>query len=396
MQAWPFKTISMERGFLSDFTPLHFLPSNSKLNDRLNIIAANLPELLKTQTLRAEADSLDHDLSFANITVNKADHREADTAILILLFIAQGYVWENFTSPAGTIPAVIGRNLYALCKEQQRFPALTYADYVLRNWKLVVPDRGITLENIEPLFTLTGTRDEAWFIKIHVMIEAVCGKAAHAAFQIADAAKFSGCGTEETRVYIRRHLADISHALRESIQLLQRMQEGCQPYVYWSLIRNYLHGWEKAGDQKGVKFNGVSIRNRDTLFRFKGPSGAQSSIIPTLDTALGIQHEIDEMYQTMLTFRQYMPAEHGSFIELLKLSSPGRHLADSSHELKEAWHEAVRQLGLFRMEHIRMVKQYIYNPAEYHGLDKMKITGTGGTAIDDYLGGRQEACEMDT
>jgi indoleamine 2,3-dioxygenase len=373
--------ISQEGGFLYESGMIPIINDESRLAYKLNLIAANLPELLRNKRLRHEVNQLNADKHAA---LNPDDDEQSlRMTTLIVLMITQAYIWVDHEQPAITIPALLAQNLYTLCKKQQRLPAFTYADYVLANWKLLDLTKEITLENIEPLFTFTGSSDEAWFIKIHVAIEAACGDA------LQSAARYLQYKHHEYESDTCQLLQDIAHALARSISYLRKMPEGCDPRYYWSSLRYYLNGWEKACNT-GVRFDGVVLRNKPASYAFKGASGAQSSIIPALDALLGVQHDIDDMYMTMLTFRHYMPHKHILFIETMRQSVLPHVLEYGSVAVQTAGKETIDMLAKFRLEHLNLVKQYIYQPAQDQGLDSTKIAGTGGAAIDDYLGGRYE------
>jgi len=392
----------IQRGFLTLDNPVSHLPLTSPLNIRLNHIISHLPELLRAGKLRQEVTALNAEMANATIDIDDGNIQQQNAAILILLMIAQGYVWENPCQPENMIPAILARNIYSLCKSQQRFPALTYADYVLYNWKLKDSSKEISLDNIEPLATFTGQSDEAWFITIHVVIEAVCGKALEAAFQasrLAHVVKTTHQPWSPTvEIQLCEYLEKISLTLQEAMDILSKMQDGCDPHFYWSTLRHYLNGWEKVKTDTdndanhGVYFDGVVIHGKMPKFRYKGPSGAQSSIMPALDAALGLNHDIDEMYQTLLAFQQYMPPNHMLFIQVMKLSEL-KHLIQTinSSALTEAWKNALHYLGVFRLEHLKLVQQYIYHPAEKQGLSTLDLTGTGGSPLSQYLGSRYES-----
>jgi indoleamine 2,3-dioxygenase len=387
-------SIDLTRGFLPVINPDVSLLPLSDFNIELNRLVQRLPELIRNKSLRVEINRLNDKFDSQHIIFDRCNLQQQNVAILILLMLAQAYVWEVPESPVNCVPAVIAKNLYTLCKQSQRFPMLTYADYVLQNWRLIDSAKPISLDNIEPLFTFTGTLDEAWFVKIHVIIEAVCGKALHAAGQIASLTYEAGVLEE---IKLCEYLNEITYALQEATAIIERMIEGCHPDVYWDVIRHYLNGWDKVKsnhgiEKTGVKFDGIMINNKEVMYQFKGPSGAQSSVIPALDAVLGVKHHMDGMYQTLLMFQQYMPSQSQLYISLLKQYSIEKWLeSECSIELKNKWQQAVDQLKLFRLSHLKLVAQYIHHPAEKQGVALGTITGTGGSALDQYLKSRYES-----
>jgi indoleamine 2,3-dioxygenase len=395
--------VSAENGFLPSAPPLTELPASSELNVDLNQIAKSLPELMQKKTLRATIDSLNAKFSDTTIVLESDNPQQKRVATLLLTMLAQAYVWEDIHKPSQTVPAVIARPLYQLCKQEQRFPTLTYADYILYNWRLKNPSQGIVPENIEPIFTFTGTKDEAWFIKIHVAIEAAASTAlvsAFNAYQLANSMVAGStylCDANKEKELILL-FGKIQQSLQAATAMLKRMYEECRPDYFWNILRLYLNGWEKVKSQQtaevGVRFEGVATKDKLPSHSYKGSSGAQSSIIPALDAALGVRHEINGMFKTLLEFKSYMPMEHQTFISVLSRGKIDMAVRRSgSKEMFSAWESAVKQIGLFRGGHMGLVMQYLHSPAAKTGIKPEEIVGTGGTPITEYLGGRHQTTQ---
>lgn len=392
--------MSMHRtgfGFLPRHTPCGLLTNASQLNMELNRLAFSLPRLLMNRLLRNELHHLNDRYAGSQITFDKHDRIQVETATRILLTLIQAYIWENPAAPASQIPPVLAKNSYALAKLQQRFPVLTYYDYILSNWRLIDPAQGMQPENIEPLISFTESRDEAWFIIIHIMIEHVCSKALESAHEIgAMAGENSNDSTLTETADVSnacRHFDVIANSLEDAIALLNRMPDHCGPVYYWDTLRHYLNGWEKITNSdtgcKGVLFTDVSVRGKSVTCTYKGPSGAQSSIIPALDAFLGITHDIDDIYQTLLNFQQYMPHQHVLMINAYRNCEISHWIEHCKSEtLTSAYHRAIRQLAKFRLTHLHLVQKYIFTPSGSRGHTQESIVGTGGTQINDYLSNR--------
>lgn len=359
-------------GFLPTQDPLQTLPENYELHKKLNHLARNIPQLLAKKQLRAEIDALNQ--AFKEETLLLQCQKEKNIALLILTMLAQAYIWEDRLKPAKVIPKVIANNLEILCQPQKRFPILTYSDYVLNNWYRVNPELGITLDNIEPIITLTGTKDEKWFIKIHIAIEATCAPALHAIHQMYRA--------PEQAI---EHLNTIATTLDEAGKILVRMKEQCDPSIFYNELRFLLNGWD---NQLGIQFEG----NLNAPRQYKGPSGAQSSILPALDEGLGIVHKQDAMFHHLLAFREYMPLPHQIFIKWLKANNE-KFIASSTNYA--ALEKAIAAVKRFRFAHrYAMVGRFIEKPAAKQGVDLGTITGTGGTTpASVYLDNRLESTQ---
>ena len=282
---------------------------------------------------------------------------------------------------------MIAKNLYPLCKEQQRLLSITYHDYVLHNWRLIDKNKGITLDNIEPIITFTGTNDEAWFIKIHVAIEATSGKALFLLQKMNEYLRHQPLINSEK---IINSLNKITDTLADMRALMQRMKEHCDPHIFWNVLRPYLMGWEKIKSPQegpnGVMLEGIAIQER---YNYSGPSGAQSSIIPALDGVFAIKHDINSMSSYLNNFKNYMSKKHQSAILLFAQHPLNKFVTNNSidERLMVAYRAAVKGVELFRGSHLHIVHDYIHNPAKSQGIDIKHITGTGGTP-DHYLAGR--------
>jgi indoleamine 2,3-dioxygenase len=377
-----------ENGFLPAQAPETTLPEKSAYQSKINHIIHNLPALLKAKTLRAEVDALNAEFPNPVLELEKGNKAQKTAALCFLTAIAQAYVCEDTAKPIQHLPATIAKPLYALAKSRQRFPMITYSDYVLNNWRLIDDTKPVSLDNIETIVSFSGTKDEAWFIKIHVAIEAVSAKAITAA----QTAYHESLKNNPDASVIEQSLRAMTESLNQSIDIMHKMKDNCHPEVFWNVLRPYLGGWEKVKpancEDAGVRFEG--IQTRDTKpFAFGGPSGAQSSIVPALDTALKIKHDIDGMHKKLLEFKEYMPNQHQAFILQFtnsKIKSVAKH--SSNPELIAAYDDAVSAVKRMRGAHLGLVHAYIYNPAANQGIPAHVITGTGGAPIKGYLGGR--------
>lgn len=375
-------------GFLPANPPARTLPNTTEYQIRINEIIANLPELVANKNLRNTIDELNQQFPNPELALQKGNKAQKTAALCFLTAIAQAYVFEDANHPIEHIPATIAKPLYQLSKSRQRFPIITYSDYVLNNWRLLDSNKPVSLDNIEPIVTITGTKDEAWFIKIHVAIEA----ASAAAISAAHSAFLEAAKSNPDLKKIRKSLAQITASLEQSIEIMHKMKDGCHPDVFWNVLRPYLGGWEKTKpancEDAGVRLEGIG--SKDTKpFALSGPSGAQSSIVPALDVALKIKHDIDGMHKKLLEFKEYMPNEHQAFI-LQFTSSKIKHLAKHSNspDLSKAYDEAVSAVKRMRGAHLSLIHAYIYKPAGAQGIPAAAITGTGGAPIKSYLFGR--------
>ncbi len=90
------------------------------------------------------------------------------------------------------------------------------------------------------------------------------------------------------------------------IASFHRMPEGCDSDVYYFKVRPYIFGFNE------VIYEGAFGNQPQT---FRGQTGAQSSIVPALVAALGLQHETTGLTQHLDIMKAYMPKPHREFVE---------------------------------------------------------------------------------
>lgn len=387
-------SINLTRGFLPAEDPLIALLDTSNFNIALNEIVQNFSILLREKKLGNAVDDLDLRFKGQIITIEERHIGQMQAAILFLAAITQGYIFEDQDCKRNQIPSVIATNLYHLCYLEQRRPILTYNEYALHNWQRLDVTKPIGLDNLKPILTFTGTPDEAWFINIHLAIEAECAAALNAAQDIAALFEPYAAGEQDELLFaIHNKLSIVAASLHASTHLLSRMHEGCDPAVYWESIRPYLVSWNTVDSviagKKGVSFVGVHEDHTRDLYAYYGPSGAQSSIIPAIDALLNIKHQLNGMFEFLTIFRSYMPALHNYFIQDVGRCKLRCLVQESDNEnLREAYDEAVSALLQFRAAHIGLMHAYVHQPAANHGLGKQIMYGTGGSDADSFLSKR--------
>ena len=127
---------------------------------------------------------------------------------------------------------------------------------------------------------------------------------------------------------------------------------------------------------------------------FRGETGAQSSIIPSLDTGLGVVHAEDPLTHYLMEMRQYMPPQHRAFIAALEqrkddrgrplLAGYVRDRRSGNPELWIAFCACVEGLARFREIHVGYADSYIHQQHQKQKSNPTKV-GTGGTPFMTYL-----------
>jgi indoleamine 2,3-dioxygenase len=365
--------VDSQRGFLPTPDPLDRLPAAFTCWEE---IAHDLPKLLVAGTLRRSLEQL---------PVLKAavlqDPGQLNRAMLLLSYFGHAYVWAE-EKPANRIPAGVAVPWYAVAQRLSRPPVLSYASYALNNWRRLDPAGPIALGNIVLLQNFLAGVDEEWFILVHVDIEAKVAPAL-AAIVPAQAAVVEDQGQE-----LEHHLITIASALERAYATLLRMPERCDPYIYYHRVRPYIHGWKNhPALPDGVIYEGVDAYCAVPQ-QFRGETGAQSSIIPSLDAALGIAHKDDPLRPYLMEMRDYMPPQHRAFIAAIEQGPSIRQYVIDHHQqqpsLRDAYNACIHWLARFRSTHLEYAGRYIHQQSQ-QSLDNPTSVGTGGTPFMPYL-----------
>jgi len=121
---------------------------------------------------------------------------------------------------------------------------------------------------------------------------------------------------------------------------------------------------------------------------FRGETGAQSSIIPFLDGALGIGHTNDNLKHYLNEMRDYMPPKHRRMIEKVENKSQAKEIILKSKLLTKEYNHCVEEIRKFRAQHLEYAATYIHKQAQVKsdvGTGGSVVRGTGGTPFMKYL-----------
>ena len=363
-----------ERGFLCDFDAAAVtLPDRfAEVRD----VARRLPEILPTGQVRAVLERLpvlDAE-AFADL-----DDRQARVAMVHYSFLVQSYIWGAQPAVA-FLPASLAVPMVAVADQLGQQPLLQYSQYVLDNWAMLDAHKGVRLDNIYMIQKFAGGTDEAWFVLIHVAIEAQAGKALALFGPLIEAAQAGD--VEEARSLLKRIVA-----IWEGINaIFHRMPEQCDPYIYFQRVRPYIHGWkDNPALGEGVIYEGVA-RYMGRPQAFRGQTGSQSSIVPAMDALLGVGHAADPLRAYLDELHIYRPPAHRRFIDDVRATSGVRAFVSRAADrgLTEGYNGAIQAVADFRSLHLEYAASYIHK--QNHGsAGNDTDVGTGGTPFMRYL-----------
>ncbi|KAL2017774.1 hypothetical protein VTK56DRAFT_1692 [Thermocarpiscus australiensis] len=419
-------------GFLPEAPPLERL--RSYYYSPWESLVDSLPTLLRERTVR---------LHIERLPVLSTDHlvteQEWRRACVILGFLAHAYVWGGDVA-AGVLPPPITVPFLEVSKNLGIPPVATYATLNLWNFRTTNSASDFTdLDSLHALHTFTGTEDESWFYMVSVAMEA------QGAYIIPIMLNALAAAKEHDYLTSTHALAELATCIGKLASLLDRMDEKCNPSVFYHQIRPFLAGSKNmaaAGLPKGVFYD--ECDGKGQWRQLRGGSNGQSSLIQFLDIALGVGHvshgnSDPDKATTRPTssgkgvsfheeVRDYMPTPHRRFLqhvselfpggmrkcvaEMQPAPADGNSLSAEQLALQEAFQTATRALAEFRNKHLQIVTRYILIPSRQPNGSKgvnlatassrlkfvsgaegrtgiMRIegelTGTGGTALLPFL-----------
>ena len=363
--------ITEEFGYLPAHDPAQSLSAG---NEEWDQFGKDLPKLLMGTNFRKRVQAL------PKFNIDKLNgEAEIQRAMLVLSYIGQAYQWSD-NEAATVMPQVLAKPWYEVGKLVGRPPILSYQSYASDNWRRFDQAGPIECGNIGLLQCFLGGQDEEWFILIHIDIEKKAGKAlkaieeAQAAVMAQDAEK------------VEAALIKMRAALSAMYEVLGRMPERCDPYIYFHRVRPYIFGWRNNPSlPDGVVYEGVD-EYKGVGQKFRGETGAQSAIIPAMDGVLGIEHEKDELREYLMEMRTYMPPKHVAFIQAVEAGPSVRNFVTTvkKSSLTQVFNDCIELVANFRAMHLEYAGTYIHAQAQATPGNPSAV-GTGGTPFMIYL-----------
>ena len=369
-----------------------FLPTNSpgkaqlpKTFWPLQEIAAQLPKWLSTGEIRQTIEAM----PMVDVDREILDEVQLRRLMQVYSFLTHAYVWGEHPA-ADRLPRNIAIPFCQIAQTIGRPPVLSYASYALDNWVRIDQTRPIEIGNVILLQNFLGGLDEDWFILIHIEIEA---KAAPALAVIPTI--LQGIAQADANV-VSSALEQIKQAWISINATMNRMGQACDPYIYYNRVRPYIHGWKNnPALPTGLVYDGVVVYAGKPQ-QFRGETGAQSAIVPTMDALFNIVHKPDPLRAYLMEMRDYMPPQHRAFVEAVENRSTLHdfvrdHMARRP-ELKGLYNDCVTLIEQFRTQHLDFATRYIHQQTAKVSNDPN--VGTGGTPFMRYLKKHRDDCSQ--
>ena len=366
-------------GFLPDTEPLYHIDCSNTDVAKLKDLSLAIPKLLLTNKIRSQVDKLPSSFFSHDLSIYKEE--ELRSLNVQFSFLAHAYVWGDL-NPSKILPACLAKPWVKISEMLGRPAVLSYASYCLDNWHKIDSDEPVSLDNVALNYNFLGGIDEDWFVTIHVCIEDKAKLAITSALNVALA-------FEENKVnkdLVLKDLSNVKESMMEVNHIFRKMPEKCDPYIYYHRVRPYIFGWKNNPDLPEGLIYEDCFDNQPQLFR--GETGAQSSIVPTLDALFNVVHERDELREYLDEMRLYMPPGHRELIEYVEKHSKLKEFINENEDLKQIYDECLQEVSIFRTQHLQYAADYIHSQntkSTLFGSGGSKVRGTGGTPFMKYL-----------
>jgi indoleamine 2,3-dioxygenase len=362
--------VSPTTGFMPEQDPL---PRLSDAFDAWEDAAISLPKLLVSDWVREIIRELPA-FPLEELTSEPSLER----AMVLLSYLGHAYVWSG-PDPANRLPANLAVPWHAVASRLRRPPVLSYASYCLHNWRRIRAARPVELGNIALIQNFLAGEDEEWFVIVHADIEM------RAALAVSRLIELQGAVSERNEQRVCALLEDVASSIGRMNETMSRMTERCEPFIYFRRVRPYIHGWrDHPGLRGGVVYEGVAEYGGEPQ-TFRGETGAQSAIVPSLDAVLAVSHGHDELRSYLMEMRRYMPPNHRAFVEHLEAGPNVREFVkEAGSNARGLYNDCVHGVEKFRSTHLQFAAKYIYEQASSDPKNPTDV-GTGGTPFMPYL-----------
>jgi len=317
-----FFSVDKINGFLPIKDPLYSLPERYS---NLQMILTRLP------TIISDPNSINDSFTFLifDKLPNYIDLVKEETDIFVIQalfraysFLTSAYLLQpahlhyintgNYGKARESLPSNISIPYVYLANKLEVFPWFDYAyTYALGNYVKIDKKKGLHWKNLQMACKFTNTDDEIGFIMIHVYINEVSNKLIESIINSFDA--INKDNTDELLGSIKLCYDTISE-----MNFRKKQMWVASNYLKYNDFRVFIMGsqgnTEIFGD--GVVYEGIGEHKRT----YAGQSGAQDSIIPTLDifTGLNKYYPDNELTRQLINFRQYRPKCVREFLQDLE------------------------------------------------------------------------------
>ena len=274
------------------------------------------------------------------------------------------------------LPKNIALPLFILSEKVEGLPWLDYAyGYGLNN--AVLKDESLDKGDYKSYRTIrmfNGIESESGFINVHVAMVSYSGELLDYQQKILESASYGRYN--ELEEYLNLHY----FTLNKILESLQTMWKACKKSEYLS-FRTFIMG--QKGNEKMYPNGYISyeIDNDELKYTFRGETGAQDSLIPSIDNLFQIKYPRNKLTEYLYDLRLYRPIDHQEYIDYNFIMSKKLDLINfikKDPQCSLALLKNLNAIRLFRRKHWNLTKMYIIKNTKHP-------VATGGTPITTWL-----------
>ena len=375
-----------KNGFLPVNSPLRKLPQKYQvINDLLDEMRITQPDGLTGLLGKNQfAQEVEKRLPLFDLS------QETDVQLLATLqrdytFMAAAYSLESshynlkdgvYGEAREEIPEILSLPLKQLGEKNNVFPWLDYAyGYGLNNATLKEGADPTKQESYETVRMFNGHESESGFINVHVAID----------YQSGDLLKYQQYILENLS---HRNISGFTNALSNHADIFENMVSSLKTMWKSSDLNDYLSFRTFIMGQKGNKvcypnerLNFLLPNGQNEIHSYRGETGAQDSIVPSVDSLLELQYPKNKLTDYLFELRHYRPKDHQAYIEYNLHHSTNLGLKEYAKQNSNAAFQLLRNLEslrAFRSTHWNLTKSYIIKNTKHP-------VATGGTPITTWL-----------
>tara|TARA_Y100000991_G_C21966091_1_gene346946 strand:+ start:364 stop:1764 length:1401 start_codon:yes stop_codon:yes gene_type:complete len=377
-----------ENGFLPISNPLEKLPDEysiiNNILDNMQITQKNNKiGYLKEGKLAEEIDNNLPLFNFENVTDKQllaALHRD-------YCFLASAYSLETchqslsqsenneYGIARDTLPPQLSLPLLELAKKNDTIPWLDYAyGYGLNNGILQEGGDKKDYKSYKTSRMFNGNQSEEGFINVHVAMVAQTGDLLK--YQQECLQNISDNDRQKFNENLQKHF----ETLYSIIDTLQTMWKASNYKDYLS-FRTFIMGQignEKCYPSQQIRFN---KGNTHEIHAYRGETGAQDSIVPSVDNFLQLKYPENKLTEYLFDLRKYRPKDHQMYIDFMKYNSKKLEFKKFCLQDTDSCILLLKNLNclrMFRKKHWNLTKKYIIQNTKHP-------VATGGTPITTWL-----------
>ena len=383
-----FSCIPGKNGFLPIDSPLCRLPDEYNIiNDILDNMKINKSnDELGYLDKGCLGEKIEKDLPIYNLD-NITDIKLLAALHRDYCFLASAYSLETchkslslsnnneYGKARDNLPPQLSLPLLTLSKKNDVFPWLDYAyGYGLNNAVLKNGCNPKDYNSYKTIRTFNGCDSEEGFINVHVAMVAQSGDLLK--FQQECLKSIHNNDREKFNSSLNNHY-EILHSIVNTLQTMWKASN----YKDYLSFRTFIMGQignHKCYPEEKIRFN---KGNTYEIHSYRGETGAQDSMIPSIDSFLQLDYPENKLTEYLFDLRKYRPKDHQAYINFMKYNSNKLEFKKFCLENTDSCISLLKNLNclrMFRKKHWNLTKKYIIQNTKHP-------VATGGTPITTWL-----------